>query len=50
MVTFGFYGTQSSLYGAASALALIATVPVFIVALAAERHLIRGLRPGACRG
>ncbi len=50
VVISSFYGTQSSLYGAASALALLATVPVFILALATQRHLVRGLTLGAVKG
>jgi ABC-type maltose transport system permease subunit len=50
VVISSFYGTQSSLYGAASALALLAMVPVFILALTMQRHLVRGLTLGAVKG
>jgi multiple sugar transport system permease protein len=50
VVISGFYGTQSSLYGAASALALLAMVPVFILAVTMQRHLVRGLTLGAVKG
>ena len=46
----GFFGTQNSIYGVASALALIAMVPVFILALLMQRHLVRGLTLGAVKG
>jgi multiple sugar transport system permease protein len=45
-----FYGTQQSMQGAASAMSLIAMVPVFILALAMQRRLVRGLTLGAVKG
>ncbi|MCC6629281.1 MAG: carbohydrate ABC transporter permease [Chloroflexi bacterium] len=50
VVISSFYGTQASIYGVASALALMAMVPVFILALAMQRHLVRGLTLGAVKG
>jgi multiple sugar transport system permease protein len=50
VVISSFYGTQASIYGVASALALLAVVPVFILALAMQRHLVRGLTLGAVKG
>jgi multiple sugar transport system permease protein len=38
------------MYGAASATALIAVIPVFVLALAMQRHLVRGLTLGAVKG
>jgi multiple sugar transport system permease protein len=45
-----FYGTQQSMQGAASAMSLIAMVPVFILALMMQRRLVRGLTLGAVKG
>jgi multiple sugar transport system permease protein len=45
-----FYGTQQSMQGAASAMSLIAMVPVFILALTMQRRLVRGLTLGAVKG
>jgi multiple sugar transport system permease protein len=51
VIISSFYGgTQQSVIGAGSALALLAMVPVFILALAMQRHLVRGLTLGAVKG
>ncbi|HET9662437.1 MAG TPA: carbohydrate ABC transporter permease [Thermomicrobiales bacterium] len=46
----GYTGTQGSSYGQASALAVVATVPVFVLSLLVQRHFVRGLTLGAVRG
>ena len=46
----GFSGSQGSNWGQASALAVVATVPIFVLSLAVQRHLVRGLTLGAVRG
>lgn len=46
----GFTGSQGSNYGQASALAVIATLPVFVLSLLVQRHFVRGLTLGAVRG
>jgi multiple sugar transport system permease protein len=50
VVISSFYGTQASMDGAASALALIAMLPVFALALLMQRRLVRGLTLGAVKG
>jgi multiple sugar transport system permease protein len=50
VVISSFYGTQASMDGAASALALIAMLPVFALALFMQRRLVRGLTLGAVKG
>jgi multiple sugar transport system permease protein len=46
----GFSGSQGSNWGQASALAVVAMVPVFALALLVQRHFVRGLTLGAVRG
>jgi multiple sugar transport system permease protein len=46
----GFSGSQGSNWGQASALAVVAMVPVFALALLVQRHFVRGLTLGAIRG
>ncbi len=46
----GFSGSQGSNWGQASALAVVAMLPVFLVALLVQRHFVRGLTLGAVRG
>ncbi len=46
----GFTGSQGSNYGQASALAVIATAPVFALSLLVQKHFARGLTLGAVRG
>lgn len=46
----GFSGAQGSNWGQASALAVVAMMPVFALALLVQRHLVRGLTLGAIRG
>jgi multiple sugar transport system permease protein len=46
----GFSGSQGSNWGQASALAVVAMLPVFAVALLVQRHFVRGLTLGAIRG
>jgi multiple sugar transport system permease protein len=50
VVISSFYGTQASMDGAASALALLAMAPVFVLALVMQRRLVRGLTLGAVKG
>jgi multiple sugar transport system permease protein len=46
----GFSGSQGSNWGQASALAVVATAPVFALGLLVQRHFVRGLTLGAVRG
>lgn len=46
----GFTGSQGSNWGQASALAVVAMLPVFALALLVQRHFVRGLTLGAIRG
>jgi multiple sugar transport system permease protein len=46
----GYSGSQGSNWGQASALAVVAMVPVFALALLVQRHFVRGLTLGAIRG
>lgn len=46
----GFSGAQGSNWGQASALAVVAMLPVFALALLVQRHFVRGLTLGAIRG
>jgi multiple sugar transport system permease protein len=46
----GFSGSQGSNWGQASALAVVAMVPVFALAMLVQRHFVRGLTLGAIRG
>lgn len=46
----GFTGSQGSNWGQASALAVVATAPVFALGLLVQRHFVRGLTLGAVRG
>ena len=46
----GFSGSQGSNWGQASALAVVATAPIFILSLLVQRHFVRGLTLGAVRG
>jgi multiple sugar transport system permease protein len=46
----GFAGSQGSNWGQASALAVVAMLPVFALALLVQRHFVRGLTLGAIRG
>ena len=45
----GYFGAQSSFWGEASALSLIATLPIIIVTLLVQRHLVAGLTLGAIK-
>jgi multiple sugar transport system permease protein len=45
-----FIGFQSSLYGEASALAIVSLVPSIALGILVQRHLVRGLTMGAVRG
>ncbi len=46
----GFSGSQGSNWGQASALAVVAMLPVFALGLLVQRHFVRGLTLGAVRG
>lgn len=46
----GYTGAQGSNWGQASALAVVATLPIFLVGLLVQRHFVRGLTLGAVRG
>ncbi len=50
VVISGFTGGQGSNWGRACALSMVATLPVFILVLLFQRHLVRGLTLGAVRG
>jgi multiple sugar transport system permease protein len=43
----GYFGAQSSFWGEAAALTLIATIPVVVLTLLMQRHLVTGLTLGA---
>jgi multiple sugar transport system permease protein len=45
-----FIGFQGSLYGEASALAMVSLVPSIVLGMLVQRHLVRGLTLGAVRG
>jgi multiple sugar transport system permease protein len=45
-----FIGFQGSLYGEASALAMVSLVPSIALGILVQRHLVRGLTLGAVRG
>jgi multiple sugar transport system permease protein len=45
-----FIGFQGSLYGEASALAVVSLVPSIALGILVQRHLVRGLTLGAVRG
>jgi multiple sugar transport system permease protein len=44
-----FYTTQSIEWGPASAVALVATLPIVILGLAVQRHFVRGITMGAMK-
>ncbi len=46
----GYSGSQGSNWGQASALAVVATAPIFVLSLLVQRHFVRGLTLGAVRG
>lgn len=46
----GYTGSQGSNWGQASALAVVATLPIFALGLLVQRHFVRGLTLGAVRG
>lgn len=46
----GFTGSQGSNWGQASALAVVATAPLFALGLLVQKHFVRGLTLGAVRG
>lgn len=46
----GYSGSQGSNWGQASALAVVATAPIFVLTLLVQRHFVRGLTLGAIRG
>ena len=46
----GYSGSQGSNWGQASALAVVATAPVFALSLLVQKHFARGLTLGAVRG
>lgn len=46
----GYSGSQGSNWGQASALAVVATAPIFVLSLLVQRHFVRGLTLGAIRG
>jgi multiple sugar transport system permease protein len=50
VVIAGYSGSQGSNWGQASALAVVAMLPVFALALLVQRHFVRGLTLGAIRG
>jgi multiple sugar transport system permease protein len=46
----GYSGSQGSNWGQASALAVVATAPIFVLSMLVQRHFVRGLTLGAIRG
>lgn len=50
VVIAGYSGSQGSNWGQASALAVVATLPIFALGLLVQRHFVRGLTLGAVRG
>jgi multiple sugar transport system permease protein len=50
IVISGYSGSQGSNWGQASALAVVATAPVFALSLLVQKHFARGLTLGAVRG
>jgi multiple sugar transport system permease protein len=45
----GYFGAQSAFWGEAAALSLIATVPIVVLTLFVQRHLVTGLTLGAVK-
>lgn len=45
----GYFGVQSAFWGEAAALSLIATMPILILTLIVQRHLVTGLTLGAVK-
>jgi multiple sugar transport system permease protein len=45
----GYYGSQGSVWGQAAALAIVATLPLLVLGLLLQRHLVRGLTLGAVK-
>lgn len=45
----GYFGAQSAFWGEAAALSLIATLPVVVLTLLVQRHLVTGLTLGAVK-
>ena len=45
----GYFGSQSAFWGEAAALSLVATVPIVILTLLVQRHLVAGLTLGAIK-
>ncbi len=45
----GYFGAQSAFWGEAAALSLVATVPIVILTLLVQRHLVAGLTLGAIK-
>lgn len=46
----GYIGSQGTNYGQAASLAIVATVPLFVLGLLVQKHFVRGLTLGAIRG
>lgn len=45
----GYYGSQGAVWGQASALSVVAILPLFLLGLLVQRHFVRGLTLGAVR-
>jgi multiple sugar transport system permease protein len=45
----GYFGSQSAFWGEAAALSLVATLPIVILTLLVQRHLVAGLTLGAIK-
>lgn len=45
----GFFGSESTFWGAAGALSVIASAPIFVLSLLVQRYLTRGLTLGAVK-
>lgn len=45
----GYFGVQSAFWGEAAALSLVATLPILLLTLVVQRHLVTGLTLGAVK-
>src|SRR5579884_119084 len=45
----GYYGTQGAIWGQAAALAVVATIPLFVIGVLVQKHFVRGLTLGAVK-
>ncbi len=45
----GYYVTQGAIWGQAAALAVVATIPLFVIGVLVQKHFVRGLTLGAVK-